>query len=863
MKQAIKSNLNREAKMLLVTVMCVLSNLSLHAQTVGPLIQTQWDQGSPYNLMIPEKDGVHCLTSCGATAEAQLCYYHRWPEHGMGQGYYHISGEDFVYVDLTQDNYDYDKMLLKYDANSSEEAKKAVALLMRDVAFTGAVLDVDVSASPSYGYLASLLGFDYGMTHLDGGYCTIEDIKTILRTELDAARPVIVDGSNGSAGHSFICDGYNDKGEFHFNYGWSGKSDGWSTLENCLFPLSMSIVFNIKKDEGGDPGFAFCSNKDFKWVGGNTLSGNYKFDCFFSHEVVPQIALAVENTETHEVQYFYHYDKEPGDPNDVELVWELNEDLPDGSYILYPVGHGKEKSVQWQKAYFRALCQHEVALTVKDGVKTFANASMNDPVRDGAVEVDGLCFELDQAAGTATFTYRNDKYASYFGDIVIPESITFDGKNYNVTAIGENAFRECKHLGNVTIGKNVTYIGWAAFDQASVGDVTFAEGSQLDKIEKFGFYSASFKNVVLPEGLRTIGATAFANSKINCITIPTTVTSWGESCFYTENLVSVRVNSTTPQTVPDIFRKNIDDADYSSFNGSWGIYGISATVLYVPAGSKDAYAQADVWKDFGFILEPDDDDSFVASIFLDAVEVDGVLYQVNGTKGIARAIRVKKGVKEAVLKNTLTMGSKTLHVKSVGSDLLYDNKDVDKIVVAASVETIEEDAFDENVGSLEFEAGSRLKTIEHHGLYALTLRSPLVLPEGLESLGRMWITVPDITIPSTVTKMEDTNVFFNLSHCRVSWPTPLVVRNLFDDFVDVRNATLHVPEGTKALYEAADGWKQFGKIVEDGGKSAILSISTGQTDNTDDAWYTLDGRRVTQPTKKGLYIHKGQKITVR
>ena len=49
MKQTIKSYLNREAKMLLVTVMCVLSNLSLHEQTVGPLIQTQWDQGSPYN----------------------------------------------------------------------------------------------------------------------------------------------------------------------------------------------------------------------------------------------------------------------------------------------------------------------------------------------------------------------------------------------------------------------------------------------------------------------------------------------------------------------------------------------------------------------------------------------------------------------------------------------------------------------------------------------------------------------------------------------------------------------------------------------------------------------------------------------
>ena len=850
-------------KRFLLFFLCAVSSQMLVAQTVGPLIQTQWDQGDPYNMLLPEKDGMHCLTSCGATAEAQIIYYHRWPEHGMGLGYYHLVDEDLVYVDLTKDYYDYDKMLLTYDANSSAEAKQAVALLMRDVAFTGATLDTGESGSPTPGSLITMMGYDKGMMHLYRGYCTMEDFKSIIRSELDAGRPVLLEGSNGSVGHAFVCDGYRDNDEFHFNYGWSGRYDGWSTLENCLFPVNMAITYNIKKDEGGLPGFTFSSNRDFKWFGGNTLSGNYKFESYSKHELMPQIALAVENTATHEVQYFCHFDKEPGDPHDNELTWELDEALPDGSYILYPVAHGKDLNTEWQKAYFRDQCQREVVLTVKDGVKTFANATLIDPVREGAVEVDGLCYELDAAAGTATFTYRNDKYASYFGDIVIPETITYDGKTYKVTAIGREAFRECKNLGHVTFGKNVTIVGWGAFDQAKAGDVTFAEGSQLSQIDPYAFYSATFRNVILPEGLKTIGSCAFANSSFQCITIPTTVTSWQFACFQTTSLVSVRVNATTPQVVPDVFRHNVDDADFADYN-DWMSYGTEATVLYVPAGTKDAYAKADVWNRFGFILEPGDDDSFIASLTRDAVEIDGIAYQVNGVKGIANAARVKAGVKNVIVKNALTLGGRTLDVKSIGNAFLDPGGAFDKIVIAASVEKIGWDAIRGTIGSLEFEAGSQLKEIKENGLCGIILQSPLVLPEGLESIGSMWISCPDVTIPSTVKKMGSENGLNNLKDCRVSWPTPYVTDNLFAASVDFSNATLHVPEGTKALYAAAEGWSRFGTIVEDGGKLAIRDISIPDSQFSTDGWFTLDGRRLDgQPTRKGLYIHQGKKIVVK
>lgn len=46
-------NMKEIMKKYLLVFLCALSSQMLTAQTVGPLIQTQWDQGDPYNLMCP------------------------------------------------------------------------------------------------------------------------------------------------------------------------------------------------------------------------------------------------------------------------------------------------------------------------------------------------------------------------------------------------------------------------------------------------------------------------------------------------------------------------------------------------------------------------------------------------------------------------------------------------------------------------------------------------------------------------------------------------------------------------------------------------------------------------------------------
>ena len=72
--------------------------------------------------------------------------------------------------------------------------------------------------------------------------------------------------------------------------------------------------------------------------------------------------------------------------------------------------------------------------------------------------VDGIRYEISE--NNATVTECSEKY---FGDIVIPESITFENSKYSVTSIGYRAFDGCRGLTSVTIPNSVTSIGVGAF----------------------------------------------------------------------------------------------------------------------------------------------------------------------------------------------------------------------------------------------------------------------------------------------------------------------------------------------------------------------------------------------------------------
>ena len=163
---------------------------------------------------------------------------------------------------------------------------------------------------------------------------------------------------------------------------------------------------------------------------------------------------------------------------------------------------------------------------------------------------------------------------------------------------------------------------------------------------------------------------------------------------------------------------------------------------------------------------------------------------------------------------------------------------------------------------------STVKTI---GKYAYSYCSELTdiqLNEGLECIDDyaflQCIGLTNITIPSTVNTMV--NAFtrcFSLKTVIVKRQQPADITydtfpvNVYDD------ATLVVPDGTIEAYKAARNWKKFQHIVEQSAYDAVNSIAATPAANaSNDTWYDLQGRSLpSQPTKHGLYIYKGKKVT--
>ena len=77
----------------------------------------------------------------------------------------------------------------------------------------------------------------------------------ILKDNLDKSQPIEYEGNiNIFSGHSFICDGYDTDGRFHFNLGWNGYSDGYYyidsiTISTVNFNALQYAIINIKPNK--------------------------------------------------------------------------------------------------------------------------------------------------------------------------------------------------------------------------------------------------------------------------------------------------------------------------------------------------------------------------------------------------------------------------------------------------------------------------------------------------------------------------------------------------------------------------------------------------------------------------------------
>jgi hypothetical protein len=214
---------------------------TVHA--VSPLEQTTWDQTANYNAMCPY-DNTHSgltATGCVATGMAQILKFWGAPANGAGFHSYTDPNYGTQSADFGSITYDWNLMPLSVTGPNAAVAKLmyqcGVSVDMHyGVGSTGGSSAYVISSqSPVQNCAEYALKTYFGYSGIQGvarsDYPNKTDWVNLLKTELDAGRPVLYAGFGSGGGHCFNCDGYDANNFFHFNWGWSGQYDGYFDVD--------------------------------------------------------------------------------------------------------------------------------------------------------------------------------------------------------------------------------------------------------------------------------------------------------------------------------------------------------------------------------------------------------------------------------------------------------------------------------------------------------------------------------------------------------------------------------------------------------------------------------------------------------
>ena len=258
------------------------SPTAMGTPVVKPLITAKWAQEKPFKNDCNDI-GQSSVTGCVATAMAQIMYYHKWPMQGTGSHSYsyklNFGGDIGVKtitpsVDFSSHTYNWSNMQDAYGVYVDEESGDTlnasykdtqaadVACLLHDCGVSVDMIYAGGSSSASSAKvpyaLTTYFGYDCGMSYLQKVLFSDEEWAQMIRTELDARRPVLYSGQTlNNEGHAFICDGYDNAGYYHMNWGWQGMANGY-----YLIVGTDALNPDVSGTGGGTVGLGYTEGND-------------------------------------------------------------------------------------------------------------------------------------------------------------------------------------------------------------------------------------------------------------------------------------------------------------------------------------------------------------------------------------------------------------------------------------------------------------------------------------------------------------------------------------------------------------------------------------------------------------------------
>ena len=415
------------------------------------------------------------------------------------------------------------------------------------------------------------------------------------------------------------------------------------------------------------------------------------------------------------------------------------------------------------------------------------------------------------------------------------------GKTYYVfcesSQIGFNGWIFDKYI--TFADSKVKEICVAYWDTNSDGELSYAEASAVTSLANYfsdNTEITSFNELQYFTKLITIGSYAFSGcSNLASITIPNSVTKGNGAFSGCSALTSVTVGNSTPIKLTDV----------STFSNR------ANATLYVPAGSKAAYAAASIWNEFKEIIEIENitfADSKVKEICVANWDTNGDGELSNAEAAVSSIGKTFKDNKEITSFDELQYftGVETIEanafyycnslvsvtlpntVKEIQQNAFFKTS-LESIKIPASVNTIEAAAFNacDNIKSIVVEERNAVYDSRNNcnGIVETATNTLIVgcmntiIPDDITSIGASVFrgnhSLKQIVIPNSVTSIG-TDAFYGcsaLTSVTVGNSTPVELTD-GNTFSNRRKATLYVPAGSKAAYGKASVWNEFKEIIE-------------------------------------------------
>ena len=717
---------------------------------VSPLIKTKWGQGSPYNDQCPYAKGTRCVTGCVATAMAQVMNYYQFPERGEGV-VKRIPGKNYLSSDAL------DLSAKAFDWNSMQGLQKITS-------------SSSSSAKSAVAYLMKACGYsvkmDYGTSSgaypndaLSAlvwyfGYKTTATLKQRANYYSSTWESLIQEELNN--GRPIIYFGYGTGGHCFILDGYQSSTGkyyfnwGWNGSCDGAYYLS-----SLRPDS-----YNFTNDQlmIYRISPNNNISIEKPVINIDTDNDVATISCATEG-----VKLYYSFT--PQDQSYESSYTRYNGEklniTCNGTYRAYAELQGKKvyassRSVSWYAVYRPEFYPEGNKLTIKCPSATTIYYTKN-----------GSTPTTSSTKYTGTITCSNGTTIKAIGVKANYENssiATYEYKEelqtvYNIT---NTAGHIADKINSISKDKVISLTVSGQLNGDDIYYISYmlrhGELSRLDLkdatiVSGGGAYLSSHytKNNVVGEYM------FFGSPKLTSIILPSNTVEIGESALWNCPLLSEII---IPEGCKTIGRCAFEETGITSLfipqnvtSIDWGIVQGCKTLNSLSVDSNNHYYDS---RDNCNAIIESETDKIMAACRRTVIPETAKEIDIHGFCSSPKVLIIPGNIKKA----------------SVSA--FENNTDLEELIV------------EEGVGSLYpscFKNCTNLKSV--------------ILPEGFNDVSR--------------------NVFYGCSSLKtftVYNETPLYIYSNYFEESNYKNATLRVPYGCKAKYQAAAVWKDFGKIEE-------------------------------------------------